>query len=343
MYSINGEEKMLYDLNIDNFQESKKERNLYIKIFAGCLFNELIPDNNLPYDFLKLLKNRYIETCSELTPKIIPKKIHLDLLDSLIDDAKDENVHTMFDYHINQFNELGDRGELADILISGSNYFVAIEAKREIKWEFIGDVLNNRIRIGMASDEKQGIQVLLVLKKDWENRKDYQDYEYVCSCITNCNFGKTFKRSLYAPNPLNPKGKYVNPKLDNYYNENINKVDNIGFVVMSWEDINDVIKNKIENEKKTYLASVCKFLERVLNFNDIDYCPYGLKTYYSHTSKGIEKRNKREKGDSVGLMCTYLDNKYEVCGYDANNAKACAFKQKLDNFHNCCKSLGKQK
>ena len=41
---------------LNEFQESYKERNLYYKIFAGYLFNELISNNQMGKAFLEMLK-----------------------------------------------------------------------------------------------------------------------------------------------------------------------------------------------------------------------------------------------------------------------------------------------
>ncbi|MDI6739112.1 MAG: hypothetical protein QME74_01980, partial [Candidatus Edwardsbacteria bacterium] len=48
--------------------ESHKERNLYCKIFAGAIFNELLP-TNYSVPFIEKLISRYKYTCEVLAYK----------------------------------------------------------------------------------------------------------------------------------------------------------------------------------------------------------------------------------------------------------------------------------
>ena len=51
---------MIFDISADNWEdkESYKERNLYYKIFAGYLFNEIIPgEEERKNSFIDLLRD----------------------------------------------------------------------------------------------------------------------------------------------------------------------------------------------------------------------------------------------------------------------------------------------
>lgn len=58
---------MIFTRNNNIFPESNKERNIYYKVFAGCIFNELINKNNLPNAFIEKLKYRYNWTCKHFS------------------------------------------------------------------------------------------------------------------------------------------------------------------------------------------------------------------------------------------------------------------------------------
>lgn len=195
---------MIFTRNNNIFPESNKERNLYYKVFAGCIFNELINKNNLPNAFIEKLKYRYNWTSKHFS--LEDNKEVYTYLEQLKSDFKNNKLNVSFDYHINRIDENSDRGELADIFINGTNTFVAIEAKYLEKYEFKKDIMKNRSRIKKAMDKSNyaGIEVLLIQ-------------------------GSKLEYSVVNYNALN-----------NYMRNEDNQ--DIPFIIIFWEDILDIIK-----------------------------------------------------------------------------------------------------
>lgn len=202
---------MLFNNN-NIFLESDKERNLYFKVFGGCIFNELIPSNFLGGIFIEKLISTYDRTCNWFE---IEKDINVEnKLKDLKADFYSNKLSLTFDFHLYRAINCScsDRGEMADIFISGSKSFVAIEAKYTKCYDYDKDIEKNGARISKACNEHQifGIQVLLVTKGKWTNSVNQSNK----------------KESNYK-------------KLYNYVNGNVNP--KVPFILLLWEDVLDVI------------------------------------------------------------------------------------------------------
>jgi hypothetical protein len=160
---------MLYNEPTIGWNESKKERNFYNKVFCGCLFNELIEgyERRCSY-FLDKLVEKYKYTCEEFS--ISQSEEFLMILEKLRKDLEKGEVHIDFDHHVNNELSENDRGELADILISSPLNFIAIEAKFQEDWKYDKDIIENLERI-LKHKEKNSIQILLITDKKWDNSK----------------------------------------------------------------------------------------------------------------------------------------------------------------------------
>lgn len=293
---------MLFDLEVSDFEESYKERNLYFKIFAGCLFNELIPENNFPTLFFEKLKSKYEMTCNEFG--IFEDQTIKGMLDSLIRDFKNRKIHVSFDYHIRQcaepakikeikeiFEDIQEpiaslnRGELADILISGTDAFVAIEAKSNEDWKFDKDIVENRKRITLASKikHKKPIQVLLIKGAKWANSK-----------------GQINKDSSH----------YV--KLKDF----IREAQSSNFILLLWEDILEIIsKQKNASAVSEYLSSILKYQNNWERFKE---CPFINEQDWSRIYNQIEQYDFKPSSETKFsvLWCDYQNCMFEdICEY----------------------------
>ncbi len=154
---------MLFDTSPEIF-ESEKERNLYYKIFAGYLFNDLIPgyDNRL-HAFCNLLNSTEErgKKCSTSAVQLNPTSTHIS-----------------FDNHLYLYSDLDtDRGEFADILLQDkSNHtLVTIEAKLHSNWSYEKDIISNQKRLDKINDSLGDISIfpiLLVSKFRWNHTKN---------------------------------------------------------------------------------------------------------------------------------------------------------------------------
>lgn len=159
---------MLFDTR-GSITESQKERNFYFKVLGGCIFNELIPQyGSLTKAFFDQLEKAYSDMHTEFGLLEEPDQKVIESLRNFKEFVQKENVHVDFDHHIEK-----EHGEVADILISSPNGFVAIEAKLYEDWNFEKDILSNRERIKHLSknSEINGVQVLLISKTKWMNGK----------------------------------------------------------------------------------------------------------------------------------------------------------------------------
>lgn len=156
--------------NSDTDFESEKERNLYYKIFAGYLFNELIPGfGDRLKEFCRLLENASArgESCSSYPISL---------------DAR--STHVSFDNHLYLFDELTtDRGEFADIVVhdSSTRTIVAIEAKLHSKWSFDKDIASNQERhtqLNSILPDVTIVPVLLLTRFRWEHTKAKESSEH---------------------------------------------------------------------------------------------------------------------------------------------------------------------
>jgi hypothetical protein len=150
---------MLFNNSQTNF-ESEKERNLYYKVFAGFLFNELI------------------DGYSERIKKIIELFDHSSIvgrkaIDFSVESIDTSDLHVSFDNHLYLFSDItADRGEFADILIHSkrSNVIFTIEAKLNSNFTFSKDILQNQKRINTIHqklDTVKIIPILLLRKSKW--------------------------------------------------------------------------------------------------------------------------------------------------------------------------------
>jgi hypothetical protein len=150
---------MLFDTEVVGF-ESYKKRNLYYKLFAGYLFNELVEGWQGRFEiFGSLLAEPTYPETRPLAP--LPLQAG--------------TTHVSFDNHLIQLTDSAkDHGEFADVLLFDweSRALVAIKAKFLSDWEFEKDVKSNgdrleeaRRRLGASSVTS----VLLVTDTRWKN------------------------------------------------------------------------------------------------------------------------------------------------------------------------------
>ncbi len=158
---------MIFNL-VDNFKalESYKERNLYYKIFAGYLFNELIEG----YDERK---NLFIQL---LRKKLKDNKMYFgneNLINEFINKIENQEFHLTFDFHTTQVLD-DNRGEMSDILITTRTSFLSIECKYLSNLSFKKDIKEVQARIGRFSEHigKDPVQIILVKKQKWEFSKN---------------------------------------------------------------------------------------------------------------------------------------------------------------------------
>ena len=219
--------------NIFNTYESKKERNFYSKVFAGCIFNELLSnykDNIIA--FLDCIKESYKRTIKNFD--LNESKSFQITLDSLYNDNENSKINISFDYHNDK-----DPAEAADILIIGQESFIAIEAKLYDDWKFKKDICQNKRSIEKLkktfktnSDDLTPLQVLLISKDKWDNAVKKQHNRY----------------SQFT-------------KLKNYMQETKANNEKFDFTIIFWEDISNFLN-------KNYLT-VSKYINWMLEKNNL--------------------------------------------------------------------------
>lgn len=223
---------MLFNESPKNIKESYKERNLYYKIFAGCLFNELIPGLEIRADaFLNLIKDK-----NKIGEKA--KAPYIDMLHKM----KNEVLHVDFDHHLCQIaldnDEQNcrainggqiDKGEFADVLIYSDTGMIAIEVKYKSNWTIDKDIIANRKRIKFISDntKKSAMQVLLISNNKYKNSQKRGD--------SQLNLLKT----------MIANGEIVN-------------LDSIGLAIISWEDIQEIFNEERFGKVSEYLSRQLK-------------------------------------------------------------------------------------
>lgn len=164
---------MIFSTNAEKFydEESYKERNLYYKIFAGYLFNELVPgEEERKEKFLQFLCD--IPSTNE---NIRVKGDYLDILNKM----KKDKIQVTFDYHSCQIvpaHKKNNRGEMSDILLMGSTNFISLECKYLSDMNYEKDIKEVQERIVAVAEklERNAIQVLLLKKDKWENMKGFE-------------------------------------------------------------------------------------------------------------------------------------------------------------------------
>jgi hypothetical protein len=155
---------MIFKYNED--LESYKERNFYYKVFAGYLFNELLPEYkaNKAAFFDLLIRN---EGAKKL-------KVGDTMLNQALSELSTNEIQVTFDFHPKQIiKDYSDHGESSDIIIWGDRYFISIEVKYLSDWSFKKDITEVQKRIMDVGNKvnKQGIQVLLIKETKFENAK----------------------------------------------------------------------------------------------------------------------------------------------------------------------------
>lgn len=167
--------------------ESYKERNLYYKIFAGYLFNELVDGyNERKNSFFKRLEKTPSDRIFGEVPKVLKDSRQAFL---------NEPIHVTFDFHPSQWDSSQDRGEMSDIVIWMDKSFYSIEVKYLSHWTYAKDIatVQNRIQvisrmISEDGDKKAPLQILLVKMEDWtnsESRGDISNVEKLKNNILN--------------------------------------------------------------------------------------------------------------------------------------------------------------
>jgi len=219
---------LLYDPQekpTDKISESPKERNLYYKIFCGCIFNELLPINktkkSLTNEFFNLLEKK----CNECGIVSLGKSE--EKIEDYIENIKtSDETHVDFDHHLCHILgfDNSDRGEFADICITDpkSKSLIAIEVKYQSDINYEKDIENDK-------DEKSNIGRLKKIKeKGW-----------------NVLFAILIKENKWGNMISNKK------RIEDYIkNEN----NNIPLIVIFWEDILGILeKQKGAKEVVDYL------------------------------------------------------------------------------------------
>lgn len=154
--------------NFNENRESYKERNFYYKVFAGCLFNELLPQyKQNKAAFFKLLNDQIgKENC-------FVNDAQKEKLPGSLNQLATDELQVSFDFHTAQ-TKIGDadRGEMSDIVIWGKEYFISIEVKYLTDWTYDKDIKSVQDRMELINGEngnKNGIQVLLLKEEKWKN------------------------------------------------------------------------------------------------------------------------------------------------------------------------------
>jgi len=190
-------------------KESYKERNLYYKIFAGCLFNELLPEylaNKTAFFDLLISHTDAKRYVADNVP-----------LKQVLSELARDQIHVTFDFHPMQIiKNYTDRGEVSDIIIWGDNYFLSIEAKYLSGWSFKKDITEVQQRIKDVGEKvnKQGIQVLLIQDKKLENAKSKVNQ-------SGSNYKELYDQLSSLPVPV---------------------------LVITWEEVKGIIKNQSVND-----------------------------------------------------------------------------------------------
>ena len=94
---------MIFSTKVNDFfeEESKKERNLYYKIFAGYLFNELIPG-------AKNRKEKFIQFLCDIPSTDENVRVKGDDYLDILNEMKKEEIHVTFDFHSSQIKREDD-------------------------------------------------------------------------------------------------------------------------------------------------------------------------------------------------------------------------------------------
>lgn len=167
---------MIFNLIGDfNNNESYKERNLYYKLFAGYLFNELLEGaDNRKSGFFQLLDGVLNSPARFKGDK---QKIH-----ELISGIANEPVSVTFDYHSSQViksHRKEDKGEMSDVLLLSPSYLISIECKFLEDMKFGKDVEEVQDRISEVSTffGRTALQVLLMKKSKWDEAEKLKNHK----------------------------------------------------------------------------------------------------------------------------------------------------------------------
>jgi hypothetical protein len=155
---------MIFKTEAENFHllESYKERNLYYKIFAGYLLNEIIPGYGQRKEkLLHLLKNIRKEEQRFIDP--------FDKTQIVFEALEKETWNITFDYHITQCFTGVDGGEMSDILLHTKSSIISFECKYTSNFDIQDDIYSVHDRIRKFCDEFDlaAVQVLLLKKDKW--------------------------------------------------------------------------------------------------------------------------------------------------------------------------------
>ncbi|MCX7002990.1 MAG: hypothetical protein NTV22_06920 [bacterium] len=181
----------------ENIFESEKERNFYMKFFAGYFLNELIPGSakrlsqfwdillaswrnipkaqeNVDYkDILRSDKEVLVINNGEISVVTEPNNMNPDF------------VHVSFDNHA--YTE--DNGEFADVLIYDHKTLataVALEVKYKTNYDIQKDVCRNANRIkwiSMRLTKTLFIPCLLLTKHKWDKSSHQREAYIGCNII----------------------------------------------------------------------------------------------------------------------------------------------------------------
>ena len=162
---------MIFNTESDFYNtESYKERNLYYKIFAGYLFNEIVVGyDQRKLDFLNLLEKQINEDGLFFGEKSSAVQI--------ISTLKNKPVTVTFDYHPAQIFEdykKDNRGEMSDILILSNSEMLSIECKFLSNINYDKDITEVQERIIKFKDKffVNPLQILLLKQSKWQNSKN---------------------------------------------------------------------------------------------------------------------------------------------------------------------------
>lgn len=176
-----------------------------------------------------------------------------------------------------------DRGELADILIDGTEGFISIEAKYKTDYDYQKDIVENQNRIKKAREKFNcsGIQVLLISKSKWIN----------------------------SQNKINNPASNYKKLLDHIKKH----CETVPFILLEWQDVLDIlIKSNISDKVSRLLA---KMLNLNTNWRETNSCPFSeerLSLFEYNPDDDEDKIYNTSWCNAIGDICDCEDP--SLCG-----------------------------
>lgn len=176
---------MIFNTDIPEWKdaESYKERNLYYKLFAGYLFNEMISEPSL-----KTRSNYFFNALFDIVNSektLLRCRGNKEEIQQIINTLSEELTSVTFDYHPVQVYKDSDKGEMSDVLIWGKEHLISIECKFLSNMKFGKDYtqVQERIKLVSKGTKKIPLQVLLMTQKNWNG--SYRSQKSTGSFVSN--------------------------------------------------------------------------------------------------------------------------------------------------------------